>query len=88
MHDQLLSQAAKTASVIWLLYMYIYFIVEMNQTLIYCTHTSLADIVQLYDINQLETLARDLIFSSHVRRGQILATHYPVKQRRQRATQF
>ena len=60
---------------------------ELCQTLIDCTHTSLTDIVQLCDINQLETLARDLIFSIHVRRGQILATHYPVKQRRQRATQ-
>ena len=61
---------------------------EQCQTLIRCTHTSLTDIVQLCDINQLETLARDLIFSIHARRGQILATHYPVKQRRQRATQL
>ena len=60
---------------------------ELCQTLIDCTHTSLSDIVQLCDTNQLETLARYLIFSIHVRRGQILATHYPVKQRRQRATQ-
>ena len=60
---------------------------ELCQTLIDCTHTSLTYIVQLCDINQLETLARDLIFSIHVRRGQILATHYPVKQRRQRSTQ-
>ena len=49
---------------------------ELCQTPIDCTHTSLSDI-----------LARDLIFSIHVRRGQILATYYPVKQRRQRATQ-
>ena len=60
---------------------------ELCQTLIDCTHTSLSDIVQLCDTNQLETLAIDLIFSIHVMRGQILATHYPVKQRRQRATQ-
>ena len=44
---------------------------ELCQTLIDCTHTSLSDIVQLCDTNQLETLARDLIFSIHVRRGQI-----------------
>ena len=43
---------------------------ELCQTLIDCTHTSLSDIVQLCDTNQLETLARDLIFSIHVRRGQ------------------
>ena len=66
--------------------MYIY-TDELCQTLIDCTHTSLSDIVQLCDTNQLETLARDLIFSIYVRRGQILATHGPVKQRRQRATQ-
>ena len=66
--------------------MYIY-TDELCQTLIDCTHTSLSDNVQLCDTNQLETLARDLIFSIYVKRGQILATHGPVKQRRQRATQ-
>ena len=36
--------------------MYIY-TDELRQTLIDCTHTSLSDIVQLCDTNQLETLA-------------------------------
>ena len=51
--------------------MYIY-TDELCQTLtcIDCTYTSLSDIVQLCETNQLETLARDL-FSIHVRRGQI-----------------
>ena len=43
---------------------------ELCQTLSDCTRTSLSDIVQLCDTNQLETLTRDLIFSIHVRRGQ------------------